>query len=76
MGFCDMATKVVNRYGEPFQTRDVRRRMGFLGGDELDAESSEPPSFTQPSFSMPAVERTSDGEDGPPFFGGRGDGRS
>lgn len=61
-----MATRIVDRHGEPYPTREVRQRMGFLPG-ELAAESSEPPTFTQPAFGMPATERTSKGEDEPPL---------
>lgn len=61
-----MSTRVVNRYGEPYETRQVRQRMGFLR-DEL-GESGEPVTFTQPSgFTMPATERTSEGEGEPPI---------
>ena len=65
-----MGTKIVNRYGEPYPTREVRPRMGFVEG-ELDAECSEPPTFQQPAFTMPAANMTSDGEDEPPFFRGK-----
>ena len=61
-----MGTRIVNRCGEPYETREVRARMGFLR-DELPADSGEPCTFTQPDFQMPASNRTADGMDEPPF---------
>ena len=34
-----MATTVLDRYGKPFATNEVRKRIGFLGGDYLPVDS-------------------------------------
>jgi hypothetical protein len=34
-----VSTRIVDRYGEPYPTNDVRRRLGFLGGDHLPVDS-------------------------------------
>lgn len=60
-----MGTRIVDRHGVPYPTREVRQRMGFIPG-ELNAEGSEPPTFSCPQFSMPALNNTSDGENEPP----------
>ena len=45
-----MPTRVVDRYGEPFETVELRRRIGFMGGDLI--ADSEPCSGVQ----VPAVQ--------------------
>lgn len=60
-----MSTRTLDRYGRPYETRGVRQRMGFIAGEV--GESGDPVTFTQPAFSMPAVERTADGEDEAPM---------
>ena len=62
-----MSTRIVDRHGEPYPTREVRQRMGFIPG-ELNAEGSEPPTFCCPQFSMPALNNTSDGENDEPLM--------
>lgn len=44
-----MGTRVVDRYGLPFETVEVRKRIGFLGGDHLPVDSGG--EVTAPSFS-------------------------
>jgi len=34
-----MPTTVLDRYGKPFATNEVRKRIGFLGGDYLPVDS-------------------------------------
>ena len=66
-----MSTRVVDRFGYPYSTREVRKRMGFMP-DELDANDGEPVSFQSPAFDMPGLRETS--EDGgfmPPLCKGK-----
>lgn len=63
-----MSTRIVNRYGEPYETRHVRQRMGFLPG-KLDADGGEPVTFQQPThFEITDKRRTSDGENDEPLM--------
>ena len=45
-----MGTRIVDAHGEPFPTVEVRRRMGFMGGDLIEehdtASSVTPPERT------------------------------
>lgn len=67
-----VGTLVTDRWGEPYATREVRARMGFIPG-ELDAEGSEPPSFQQPGhFEITDKRRTSDGENDEPLMRKKG----
>lgn len=60
-----MSTRVVDRYGRPFPTEEVRPRMGFLGGDALPTDG-EPCTFSQPSNAeVPMLRDTSDGDNDP-----------
>lgn len=55
-----MSTRIVDRHGEPYPTREVRQRMGFIKG-EVDADNeSEPPSFKVADFEMPRLRETSE----------------
>lgn len=68
-----MATRVVDRYGRAYDTREVRRRMGFMGGDELDAEGGEPPTWDAPGhFEIPELRLTGDGFNDEPLAKRRG----
>lgn len=40
-----MGTRIIDRFGKPFPTEEIRRRMGFMGGDALRADDSEPPTL-------------------------------
>lgn len=63
-----MSTRIVNRYGEPYATREVRQRMGFLK-DELDAEGSEPPTWQQAGhFEIVELRSTADGHNDEPLM--------
>ena len=63
-----MSTRIVDRYGEPYPTREVRPCMGFLKG-ELDAEGSEPPTWDRPRhFEITELRTTSNGENDEPLM--------
>lgn len=62
-----MGTRIVDRHGEPYETREVRQRMGFLP-DEL-GESGEPCTFDRPGhFEIVELRATSDGHNDDPLM--------
>lgn len=64
-----MGTRIVDRHGEPYPTREVRRRMGFLGGDHLDSDSGGGASIGEPrAEKMDRLRETSEGEDDAPLM--------
>lgn len=50
-----MPTRVVDRYGVPYPTEDVRKRIGFLGGDHLPVDSGG--EVTAPAYPPPVEPR-------------------
>lgn len=67
-----MATRIVDRHGEPYPTRDVRTRMGFLK-DQIDDEGSEPPTWQHPGhFEITNLRSTSDGDNDEPLMRRKG----
>jgi hypothetical protein len=65
-----MATKIVDRTGRPFPTQELRRRMGFLGGDLLASQASEPPTLANVP-DREARPRTLGGTEDETMMGGR-----
>lgn len=62
-----MSTRIVDRHGEPYPTREVRQRMGFLK-DELNAEGSEPPTWDKAGhFEIVELRSTADGHNDEPL---------
>jgi len=53
-----MGTRIVDRHGEPFDSVERRRRMGFLGGD-LIADHDTASSVTPPERTY-MIETTND----------------
>lgn len=50
-----MPTRIVDRYGLPYPTNEVRVRLGFLGGDHLPVDSGG--EVTAPAYPSPVEPR-------------------
>lgn len=61
-------TRIVDRHGEPYPTREVRQRMGFIGGEVDASNESEPPSFSVPMFELTRLRHTSRGDNDTPML--------